>query len=107
MAIAGFAAFLILLVVEHEISKQLLSYAWNFILRPTSFRKNSEEESEDISKHLMNELVSEDSVGDGQQNLCFGPRKSERMEKRMTMLKVSKYYGRRLAVDEISMNLRL
>lgn len=108
MTFTGLTAFLILLVVEHEISKQLLSYAWNFVFR--LFTNNGPlfpEVSETDSKDSINELISEDSVGDGRtMNSCFGSVKSEKFETRLNMHKVSKYYGRRLAVDEITLTLQ-
>ncbi len=105
MACTAAVALIILLVVEHEISKQLISYGWNFILRPTSTMKNVESDSED------DESESEDSInkliGNGEQeSTSCCPKKCDKIEEKVTMFMVSKYYGCRLAVDRISLYMK-
>lgn len=97
MAYAALAALLILLVLEHDITKQLLSCVWNFILRPMKTLRKVQYASDDSAEDLKDS--SDETIGDHSSSI------ETKAEAKLVMEKVSKYYGRRLAVDQMSLNI--
>lgn len=111
MAYTSMATLLILLIVEHEITKQLCAYAFNFMLRPISAIKKVEYDSEVSDSddgNSLDESIGDGVMGDGEE-MFSSLRKttSAKIRKQKVYLEmVSKYYGCRLAVDRITFNIK-
>lgn len=105
MAYTSLGALLILLIAEHELSKQFFAYGWNFFVHPISTvrrgprKTKAQVDDGDSEESSVNEMMDERDAS------CYSC-KPKKNQNAVTMKKVSKYCGRRLAVNQMTLNIQ-